>query len=258
MTELFVSRGGEGGPQLVLLHGMGSNGAVWEPLLPLVRARWAGRWLAPDLRGHGRSRRAAADGRYSFAGHALDVAGLIDANDPLFVLGHSMGGAVGLLLATGWFGVHPALVVGFGVKAAAWTASQKEAFTRLAGSPPRWFDDRADAEAAYVRFNGLGGLPGVGATVEAGIAEDSGRWRLRFDNRAMLGDDPPTGAAFRSAAGAARLLIGDADTLVSVEETLAADPAAVVLPGAMHNVHIADPAALWEAFERLAGALGGG
>ena len=53
--DLHVERGGTGEPLLVLLHGMGANATVWKPLLPFVAAQWPGRWIAPDLRGHGRS-----------------------------------------------------------------------------------------------------------------------------------------------------------------------------------------------------------
>ncbi|WFE39454.1 alpha/beta fold hydrolase [Micromonospora sp. WMMD998] len=38
---------------LVLLHGMGATGEVWLPWAPLLERRWPGRWLAPDLAGHG-------------------------------------------------------------------------------------------------------------------------------------------------------------------------------------------------------------
>src|SRR5262245_37275966 len=45
---------GSGSPSLVLLHGLGQNGAVWRPLLAELSG-WPGRIVIPDLRGHGRS-----------------------------------------------------------------------------------------------------------------------------------------------------------------------------------------------------------
>ena len=53
--KLWYREGGEGGQRLVLIHGMGANADVWEPLKPYIEQRW----LAPDLRGHGRSPQAA-------------------------------------------------------------------------------------------------------------------------------------------------------------------------------------------------------
>jgi pimeloyl-ACP methyl ester carboxylesterase len=50
------SDGGSGEPVLLLLHGLGATGHVWEGWRPLLARRWPGRWLAPDLPGHGGSR----------------------------------------------------------------------------------------------------------------------------------------------------------------------------------------------------------
>jgi pimeloyl-ACP methyl ester carboxylesterase len=54
-TELYVRRGGGGESVLLLLHGLGATGDVWRGWEPLLARRWPGRWLAPDLPGHGRS-----------------------------------------------------------------------------------------------------------------------------------------------------------------------------------------------------------
>src|SRR6202050_2928957 len=48
-----VQEGGGGEPVLVLLHGLGATGDVWNGWRPLLARRWPGRWLAPDLPGHG-------------------------------------------------------------------------------------------------------------------------------------------------------------------------------------------------------------
>jgi pimeloyl-ACP methyl ester carboxylesterase len=45
---------------------------------------------------------------YSFGQHAADVAALLRPGEPVVVVGHSMGGVVGLALASGWFGVDVA------------------------------------------------------------------------------------------------------------------------------------------------------
>jgi pimeloyl-ACP methyl ester carboxylesterase len=52
---LKVLEGGNGARVLLLLHGLGATGDVWDRWQPLLARRWTGRWLAPDLPGHGGS-----------------------------------------------------------------------------------------------------------------------------------------------------------------------------------------------------------
>ena len=68
--------GGTGDHLLLLLHGLGATGAVWDRLLPLVERSWPGPWAVPDLRGHGRS---VAEPPYGYAVHAADAASLVGA-----------------------------------------------------------------------------------------------------------------------------------------------------------------------------------
>src|SRR5581483_5040765 len=117
---LWSEGGGAGSPTLVLLHGLGANATVWQRLRPLIEGRWPGRWLAPDLRGHGRSTHVTP---YGFGTHAADVAALLDQDEEVVVVGHSMGGAVAMTLASGWFGVRVRSVVAFSVKLV-WTADE--------------------------------------------------------------------------------------------------------------------------------------
>ncbi|MBF9134601.1 alpha/beta fold hydrolase, partial [Plantactinospora sp. S1510] len=91
-----LAEGGAGQPVLLLLHGMGATGDVWRGWYDLLADRWPGRWLAPDLPGHGGS--APLD-RYTFESFAAAIARLLDPGDRVVVLGQSLGGAVGLALA---------------------------------------------------------------------------------------------------------------------------------------------------------------
>jgi len=112
--KLAYDHGGEGDKLLVLLHGLGATRHVWKPIL--AQARWTGRWIAPDLRGHGASPHA---GDYSLAAYADDIGKLVNAHAPsneIVVLGHSMGGAVALELASGSYGFTPKQVFGVGIK----------------------------------------------------------------------------------------------------------------------------------------------
>src|SRR5579859_4812705 len=79
------------GPAVLLLHGLGSSGRDWEYQIPSLTGY---RVIAPDLRGHGRSSKPG--GRYSIAGFAADMAGLLRALGarPAHVVGLSLGGAV--------------------------------------------------------------------------------------------------------------------------------------------------------------------
>lgn len=84
-------------PPVLLLHGLGVGGSVWQAfarrLLPHLAA------IAPDLRGHGQSD-APADG-YTPADYANDLTDLIAAErQPVPIIGHSLGALVALNLAS--------------------------------------------------------------------------------------------------------------------------------------------------------------
>ena len=88
--------GSPAAPPMVLLHALGESAADWEDIAP-VFADYR-QVYAPDLRGHGRS---DWPGEYSLELMCADVAGLLDALalGRVDLIGHSMGGAVALLLA---------------------------------------------------------------------------------------------------------------------------------------------------------------
>lgn len=240
---LHVRDGGNGEPVLLLLHGLGATGAVWDEWAAVLAEHWRGRWLAPDLPGHGRS---APLPHYSFGAVAARVADHLGANDQVVVLGHSMGGVVGLALASGWFGVRPKAVVGLGIKVA-WTDPELERVRAIAERPVGWYDTREEAAARYLRVSGLADLLSPDhAVTRSGIREDESQWRLAQDPRTFGIGAPDMAGLLAAASGAIVLARGEHDAMVSTAQLTAHDPAAVTLAGLGHNAHVEDPAAVVE------------
>jgi len=240
---IWAARGGEGAPLLVLVHGMGANASVWEPLLPFVEDGWSGRWLAPDLRGHGRSVR---EGPYGVGTHAADVAALIEAEapGPVTLVGHSFGGAVAAVVASGWFGPGISDVVAVGVKIE-WTEAEVAKARELARRPAPVFPTRAEATERYLRISGLAGLaPASSGTAAAGVVDADGGFQVAMDPRAF-GAVGPSIAGLLRLAGAPRLAAGERDPMVTLEQMRRIDPAAQMFEGVGHNAHWEAPDRVW-------------
>ena len=89
-------------PTLLCLHGWGDLGASFQFLVDALPADW--RILAPDWRGFGRSQHNA--GPYWFPDYLGDLDALLEwisPDQPVNLLGHSMGGIVASLYA----GIRP-------------------------------------------------------------------------------------------------------------------------------------------------------
>ena len=106
------------GTTFVFLHGNPASSHVWRNVLPGVGA---GRLLAPDLIGMGRS--GKPDISYDFADHARYLDAWFDALglERVVLVGHDWGGA----LALDWAARHPERVIGLAffesiVKPMAW------------------------------------------------------------------------------------------------------------------------------------------
>ncbi len=85
------------GPPLLMLAGIASDGASWGPLTPLLAERF--RLILIDNRGSGRTR--CDDGPITIGQMVEDAAALLDRLGiaGASVVGHSLGGVLGLLLA---------------------------------------------------------------------------------------------------------------------------------------------------------------
>ena len=76
------------GPSLLIVHGGTGDRKRWTPLLPLFASRFT--VCAMDRRGHGESEPGTS---YSLQKESEDVVAAVNArHNPVFVLGHSIGG----------------------------------------------------------------------------------------------------------------------------------------------------------------------
>lgn len=89
---LAVSEAGEGEEPLLLLHGLGASGEVWDPLLKRLDANdWHA--VIPDLLGFGQSPRPQWS-NYSVQEHARSVLATLNKlgiKKPVVIVAHSMG-----------------------------------------------------------------------------------------------------------------------------------------------------------------------
>ena len=238
--SLYVEVDGDGPATMLLLHGMGATGAVWRRVVVALRARWAGRVVVCDLPGHGASIRLDD---YSPSAVAATLGRRVSADAPLVVVGHSYGGYLALLAASGRYGLDVAAAVATGVKVH-WTVDELERAATFSSRPPSWFDSFGGALERYRKLAGL--TDDVTNDIEdlaRGVVEVDGRFRLSHDPRSA-GVGAPDMAGVLSAAAAPTLLSrGVADPMVSRQDLLSCAPGVIDIPGGGHNVHVQQPQA---------------
>ena len=241
--RLFALRGGEGDRLLVLLHGMGANAEVWRPMLARADHHWRGRWIAPDLRGHGRS---VKSGPFDPRTVAADVARLIadEKADDVVVVGHSFGGVIAAILGANDLGVPVTRVRAFGVKLD-WSDEDVSRMHALAARPAQDFASYEEAAARALAFAGLKGLAETDSPVaRAGVERQNERFRVAFDTQVFGGTGKDV-AVLMQDCRALRLASGEKDAMAPLAPMRALDPNAVMLPGLGHNAHWEDPEAVW-------------
>ena len=245
-----VVRGGAGEPVLVLLHGLGGSGAVWQGLADLLPGQWPGSWDSPDRPGHGRSDPLP---RYTFGALAAAVADVLEPGRTHAVLGHSLGGVVGLVLASGWFGVPVSAVCGLGIKVR-WSPEELARAAELSARPSRVFASRAEAADRALKVAGLSGLLAPGSPlVDPGLREAGDGWRLALDPAAFAVGAPDLPGLLAASRATVTLAAGEHDPMSPKHHlsALVTDP--VVLPGLGHNAHVESPAAVLALLDRLHG-----
>lgn len=244
---LYVEQGGIGADALILLHGMGGNGAAWRRFLPFVEKEWGGRWFVPDLRGHGRS---VQGGPYGIAAHAADIAALMEeiAAPNVTILGHSYGGVIAAMVGTGWYGPCPARIASVGAKLV-WTPEEVAGAHAIAAKPSRGFATRAEAAERALKIAGMFGLcDPQSPEALAGVRERNGQWWTAFDPRALTGTGPDIEQIFRLCSVPTRLAAGDSDPMMFFDAMQRVDPRAQKIANAGHNAQWEQPEAVWRFF----------
>jgi pimeloyl-ACP methyl ester carboxylesterase len=98
----YVDWGNDGAPPLVLVHGGRDHCRNWDWVAERLRHDW--HVLAPDLRGHGDSQWVTG-ANYAMVDYVYDLAQLVHQRKlaPVTIVGHSLGGAIGL----SYTGINP-------------------------------------------------------------------------------------------------------------------------------------------------------
>jgi pimeloyl-ACP methyl ester carboxylesterase len=108
-SSAVTPKAGSSVTTVVLVHGYMDAAGSWDRVAPVL-AEQGYRVLAPDMRGFGAGTRAPRGSYYHFADYVADLAALVEAlspNDPVALVGHSMGGTITTLYA----GAFPEKVV---------------------------------------------------------------------------------------------------------------------------------------------------
>ena len=91
---VYREAGDPGLPVLLLIHGITSSSATWDPVIPALAEHT--HVIAPDLLGHGESDKPSTD--YSLGAYANGLRDLLEqlGHDRVTIVGHSLGGGVAM------------------------------------------------------------------------------------------------------------------------------------------------------------------
>jgi len=228
---------------------LGCSNHVWQGFISLINKNKAGKWIAPDMRGHGGSDWADS---YALGHHAYDLIPIIKDEKDIFIVGHSMGALIAMVLASGIFDLNIKAVLGIGPKVD-WPAEERIKLHAFASKPIRWFTTREEAIERYLLVSGLKGI--IDPTDEQltqAIFKGSEGFRLSADPKTVNVGGPPEGIfAAASFATKCKLACGETDNVTSIDRLRSLDPDAVVLSGLSHNAHVEDPLTIWKVVQSM-------
>lgn len=239
--KIHLTNGGKGGTVYLLLHGLGATGEVWNGVCNLIEKNRLGQWMVPDMRGHGKSEWAYT---YELGEHSSDIAKLIRDKERIIVIGHSMGGIVGLSIATGKFGVNVDGLIVIGT-ITNWDKNDTKRFAELAKKPVKWFPNRETAVERYLKVSGLDGLiTEESPLAEAGIKKYGRQFRLAADNATGTIGGPWMEELLKMSQCPVILAAGEHDPMVGIGDYLIHDRNAFEIPNVGHNAHVENPEAI--------------
>lgn len=171
------------GTPILAIHGVSGHGARWQVLAERVPSA---RWIAPDLRGHGRSPWTPP---WNLETQVADLIAVLEAHAdrPALIVGHSFGGALALQLAA----AAPQRCAGLVLLDPAVAVDPARAL-RIAEASLRQVDFPDAAAARADKLAGAWG-PVEAELLDAEVAEhletgEDGRVRWRYSTAALIAD----------------------------------------------------------------------
>lgn len=177
---LHTTTYGESGQLVAFCHGLFGQGRNWTQVAKQLAPDF--RTLLVDMPDHGRS---AWTESFDYLAAADRVAGLFSAEDPVALVGHSMGGKIAMLLALRHPGLVERLVVVDVAPARYDSSEQFEGFIdAMQGLDLDSLERRSDAEEALASA-----VPdaGVRAFLLQNLRQEHGRWHWQL-NLDLLGE----------------------------------------------------------------------
>jgi len=176
--ELYLREQGDSGPVILLLHGLFGSSSNWGSVARGLAQRY--RVLIPDLRNHGQSPHHPD---VSYTAMTSDLLALLDGQrvQKAIVIGHSMGGKLGMHLALG----YPQRVAGLAVVDMAPVAYQHrfdQVFRGFDAVDLASLGNRSDADASMAQHILQ---PGVRAFLQQNLQRVAGSWSWRCNLEAL-------------------------------------------------------------------------
>lgn len=223
-------------PTLLVIHGLGATSGVWADLLGELD--WPGRIINAELPGHGA---APTQEDYAVGAMAAAVSGRCESGEPVIAVGHSLGGAVALCLASGFFRPVVTAAIGIGIKLA-WTDADVDGMAKVAAKGVRWFETRDEAVERFLLQAGLRGVAdGDHPAVADAVLEVDGQWRVAQDPNTFAQRPVNAAGLVDAAVCPVVLAAGELDAMVSHADMAALVDKPRIAAGCGHNVQVENP-----------------
>jgi pimeloyl-ACP methyl ester carboxylesterase len=247
-TISYRAWGSQDDPLVILVHGGGAHAGWWDHIAPLLAD--GRRVVAPDLSGHGDSAWRAGYSFETWADEVMAVAGRESAQDDFVLVGHSMGGCVGLTAASRFEARLRGLCV---IDSLVAEVSPEVQRWRAAGNSPPDHRVYADLETAVERFRALPADPTTIEFVRRHVARESlvqvaGGWRWKFDPAVYFearfdpGQVMPVSSPIAVVSGERGL--STPEVIGHIASGTRTRPLSLVIPDAGHHIPLEQPVAL--------------